>query len=62
VLSSSEREAYIHSLELIAGLDFDVLAPWAATRGQAPYAVTDRVDARRRIGAIVERLRSGQDH
>ncbi|HEV2060988.1 MAG TPA: MBL fold metallo-hydrolase [Solirubrobacteraceae bacterium] len=62
VLSSSDREAYIHSLELIAELEFDVLAPWAATRGQLPYAITGRADARRRIGAIVARLRSGGDH
>lgn len=61
LLSSSDREAYIRSLELIAGLDFDVLAPWAATRGQRPYALTDPADARRRIGAIVERLRRGED-
>lgn len=61
VLSSSDRAAYVHSLELIAGLEFDVLAPWAATRGQPYYAVTDRADARRRIGAIVERLRRGED-
>jgi glyoxylase-like metal-dependent hydrolase (beta-lactamase superfamily II) len=61
VLGSSDRAAYIRSLELIAELDFDVLAPWAATRGQPPYAVTDRADARRRIRAIVERLRAGGD-
>jgi len=61
VLSSSDRAAYIRSLELIADLDFDVLAPWAASRGQLPYAITDRADARRRIGAIVERLRRGED-
>jgi glyoxylase-like metal-dependent hydrolase (beta-lactamase superfamily II) len=62
VLSSSDRDAYVRSLELIADLDFDVLAPWAATRGQLPYAITDRADARRRIGAIAERLRRGEDH
>ena len=61
VLGSSDRTAYIRSLELMAELEFDVLAPWAATRGQLPYAVTDRADAQRRIGAIVERLRRGED-
>ena len=61
VLSSSDREAYLRSLELIGDLDFDVLAPWAATRGRAPYTLTDRDDAQRRIGAIVDRLRRGED-
>ena len=61
VLSSSDRDDYLRSLELIAGLDFDVLAPWAATRGQRPYALTDRADAQRRIGAIIERLQRGED-
>ncbi len=62
VLSSSARDAYIHSLELIRGLDFDVLVPWAATRGQPCYTVTDRAGARRRIDAIIERIRRGEDH
>ena len=61
VLSSSDRDAYLRSLELMGELDFDVLAPWAATRGQVPYALTDRADAQRRIGTIAERLRNGDD-
>ena len=36
MLSSSDRQAYIQSLELIAELDFDVLAPWAASPRSAP--------------------------
>lgn len=59
---SSDRGAYIESLELMKELDFDVLVPWAATVGQPFHAVTDRADARRRIDAILERLRSGGDH
>lgn len=61
VLSSSDRAAYVRSLELIRELDFDVLVPWAATRGQPSYASTDRAAARRRIGAIIERVRRGED-
>lgn len=61
VLSSSDRAAYLRSLELIAGLEFDVLAPWAATRGHQPYVITDGGDARRRVQAIAERLRRGGD-
>jgi glyoxylase-like metal-dependent hydrolase (beta-lactamase superfamily II) len=62
VLDSSDRDAYIESLGLIRELDFDVLVPWAATAGQPFHAVTDRADARRRIDAILERVRGGGDH
>jgi glyoxylase-like metal-dependent hydrolase (beta-lactamase superfamily II) len=62
VLESSDRDAYIESLELIKDLDFDVLVPWAATAGRPFHAVTDKADAGRRIGAILERLRGGDDH
>ena len=60
--SSSDRAAYIESLELIKELDFDVLVPWAASAGQPCHAVTDKGDARRRIDAILERVRQGDDH
>jgi glyoxylase-like metal-dependent hydrolase (beta-lactamase superfamily II) len=59
VLESSDRAAYLDSLELIRELDFDVLVPWAATAGELPYAVTSNADARRRIDAIIERVRAG---
>jgi Metallo-beta-lactamase superfamily len=62
VLPSSDRQRYIESLELIGNLDFDVLVPWAATRDQPYYALTERADAKRRIGAILERVRHGEDH
>jgi Metallo-beta-lactamase superfamily len=59
VLDSSDRAAYLESLELIRELDFDVLVPWATTVGDSPYAVTSHAEARRRIDAIIERVRSG---
>lgn len=61
VLESSDRAAYLQSLELIGGLDFDVLVPWAATGGQPYYDVVSRAEASRRIGAIADRLRNGED-
>lgn len=57
VLGSSDRAAYIESLELIRELDFDVLVPWAATHGQPYHSVTDRAGTRRRIDLILEGLR-----
>ena len=62
VLDSSDRAAYLESLELIRELEFDVLVPWAATAGEPWYAVTSHADARRRIDTIVERVRAGGDH
>ena len=60
--SSSDREAYVESLELIKQLDFDLLVPWAATAGQPCHALTDKTDTQRRIDAILERVRRGDDH
>ncbi len=57
LLDSSDRAAYVESLELIRELEFDVLVPWAATAGEPYHALTDRADARRRIDEILERLR-----
>ena len=61
VLDSSDRDAYVETLELIRELDYDVLVPWAATAGGPYYALTSRGDARRRVGAILERIRRGED-
>jgi len=57
VLDSSDRDSYIESLELVRELDFDVLVPWAASAGRPCYAITDEADRRRRIDAILRRLR-----
>jgi hypothetical protein len=61
-LASSDRDRYLESLELVRELDFDVLVPWAATAGQPYYAVTSKAGARRRIDAILARLRRGEGH
>jgi len=61
VLSSSNRPAYLESLKLIRELDFDLLVPWAASAGTAFAVATDGDDARRRIDAIIARVRAGSD-
>ncbi len=61
VLPSSDRTRYVDSLELIRELDFDVLVPWAATAGMPLYTATDRADTQRRIDAILDRVRRGED-
>jgi len=59
---SSDRDAYIETLELLRELDFDVLVPWAASEDGPWYAVTSAADARQRIDAILARVRAGEDH
>jgi glyoxylase-like metal-dependent hydrolase (beta-lactamase superfamily II) len=61
IVGGSDRTAYIESLELLRELEFDVLVPWAASAGQPFHASTDAADARRRIDAILARLRAGED-
>lgn len=61
VLPSSDLESYIESLELIRGLDFDVLVPWLASAGGSSHDFTDKADTHRRIDAILDRLRRGED-
>lgn len=61
VLGSSDRAAYLESLELLREVEFDVLVPWAASAGQPYVSVTSHSDARRRIDAIAARVRRGED-
>jgi glyoxylase-like metal-dependent hydrolase (beta-lactamase superfamily II) len=61
IVGGSDRDAYVESLELLREVDFDVLVPWAASAGQPFLAHTDAADARRRIDAILARLRAGED-
>jgi glyoxylase-like metal-dependent hydrolase (beta-lactamase superfamily II) len=59
VLESSDRAAYLESLALVRDLDFDVLVPWAASAGDDYVSVVEPAEARRRIDAIIDRLRRG---
>jgi glyoxylase-like metal-dependent hydrolase (beta-lactamase superfamily II) len=61
VLGSSDRAAYAESLELMRELDFDVLVPWVASNDGPFHALTSRADARRRIDAILARVRAGAE-
>jgi hypothetical protein len=61
VLESSDRAAYLESLELLRDVEFDVLVPWAASAGQPYVSVTSPSEARRRIDAIAARVRRGEN-
>jgi glyoxylase-like metal-dependent hydrolase (beta-lactamase superfamily II) len=57
----SDRASYLETLELLAGLEFDLLVPGIAPVGEPAFAQTGPEDARRRLGAIAQRLRDGGD-
>ena len=61
VLDSSDRASYIESLELLRGLDFDVLVPWAATAGRPYYVMLDEGEGAERLAAVLERVRAGAE-
>ena len=61
LLASSDREDYIKSLELIRGLDFDVIVPWAASLDGAYYGFTDKGDAEQRIDDMLEKMRVAEN-
>jgi glyoxylase-like metal-dependent hydrolase (beta-lactamase superfamily II) len=58
VLDSSDPVRYRESLELIRGLDFDVIVPSIATEGDPPYAVVDRAQLEQQLDELIERLRA----
>jgi glyoxylase-like metal-dependent hydrolase (beta-lactamase superfamily II) len=59
---TSDRSAYLKSLELIRGLDFDLLAPGFGTSGLPFYAVTDKADRERRIDELLARVKGGENY
>ena len=61
VLADSDREAYVESLELMAGLEFDVLIPWAGLSTLPAVERVEREEGRRRVLEVAERVRGGAD-
>ena len=61
VLDGSDRAAYLDSLEAIRELDFDVLVPWGAAIGGPSLAAVTPAGRRRRIDAVIARVRRGED-
>jgi glyoxylase-like metal-dependent hydrolase (beta-lactamase superfamily II) len=59
VLGDTDRAAFLDSLRLMSDLDFDVLVPWVAVKGEPSINVVTRDDARRRIAAVIARVEAG---
>lgn len=58
---ASDRERYLESLELVRGLDFDLIAPSLTTSGQPYYELVERGETERRMDAILKRVRHGEN-
>lgn len=60
VLDAGLRSAYLDSLALVRGLDFDVLVPWGATEESPPCdPVAGPAEMRERVDAIIDRVQAG---
>ncbi|HEY8466586.1 MAG TPA: MBL fold metallo-hydrolase [Solirubrobacterales bacterium] len=57
LLDSSDRESYIESLELLRDVDFDVLVPWIAGRGEAWAVAVSAEERRARFDKLIAYLR-----
>jgi glyoxylase-like metal-dependent hydrolase (beta-lactamase superfamily II) len=60
IKGTSDRDDYIRSLELIRGLEFDLLIPGFGTAGYPFYATSDEADRQHRIDALLERVKGGE--
>jgi glyoxylase-like metal-dependent hydrolase (beta-lactamase superfamily II) len=61
LLAEGDRDAYVATLSHLMQLDFDFLVPWG-TQANEPYAYhVGPGDAWRKLGAIADRLKAGQN-
>lgn len=56
LLDSSDRRSFVESLRLIRELDFDVLVPWGATRGEPYFSLTGPAETRARVDGMLDRI------
>jgi glyoxylase-like metal-dependent hydrolase (beta-lactamase superfamily II) len=61
VLGSSDRAAYVSSLDLLSRLEFDALVPWAAGAEEPAVFPVAEGEGRRRLAEVRERVRAGAD-
>jgi glyoxylase-like metal-dependent hydrolase (beta-lactamase superfamily II) len=61
VLGSSDRGAYLESLERLRETEFDVLVPWAASADGPMLAEVAPDERRERLDAVIDRVRRGEN-
>lgn len=61
VIGESDRQLYLQSLETLIELDFDVLVPWVSMQGQPFIDEVTPQKKQQQLGAIIQRLRAGEN-
>lgn len=61
VIGESDRQLYLQSLEMLAELDFDVLVPWVSMQGQPFIDEVTPQQKQQQLGAMIQRLRTGEN-
>lgn len=59
ILPESDRRAFLNTLTILRGVEFDVLVPWHAHRGARPYDLVSPDRKRSQIDALIERILAG---
>lgn len=59
ILPESDRQAFLNTLTLLRGVDFDVLVPWHAHKDAPPYDLVTPRRKRRQISALIDRIIAG---
>lgn len=59
ILPESDRRMFLNTLTLLRGIDFDVLVPWHAPRGAAPFDVITPEQKLAHLDALIERITAG---
>lgn len=61
LLDSSDREAFLASLQHLRAIEFDLLVPWVAQKGAAVAVPYTPHAFRRDLDAVIARVRAGGD-
>ena len=59
ILPESDRRAFLNTLTILRGVEFDVLVPWHAHRDALPYAQVTPAHKRSQLDALIDRIVSG---
>lgn len=59
VLPESDRRAFLNTLTILRGVEFDVLLPWHAHRDAPPYDLVTPTHKRSQLDALIDRIVAG---
>ena len=59
ILPESDRQAFLNTLTLLRGVEFDVLVPWHAQKDAHPYDLVTPRQKHHQIDALIDRIVAG---